>query len=171
MAEKRIDIQYRGHRIIANLGGAMVYPEKHPIDGSSQGESLANAKAFIDAKYNERQKKRTAPHIGTVDDYAEALAALKLGAHERAMLSAHYRAEGRRLTATQLAESAGWDGFSSANSHYGRLGKRVAEHVELDLKGRDDEAWTQALAEFDEDTRQWTMHDDLAKALLRLNIV
>ena len=170
MAKERVDIQYRGHRIVAMAHGAKIFPQNHPIEGSSVEDSLANAKSYIDTKYSERQKQRTAPHIGTVDDYAEALAALKLGAHERAMLSAHYKADGRRLTATELAESAGWKSFSSANSHYGKLGKRIAEHVGLNLHGRDDEAWTEALATYDKDTHKWIMHPELAQALLDLNM-
>ena len=172
MAVERTDIQYRGHRVIANNTGAMVYlpSSKHPIEGESLEDNLAQAKVFIDAKYAQRIKDRRMPQIGTVDDYSEALASLKLGAHERAMLSAHCKADQRKLTATELSESAGWDGVSPANSHYGRLGKRVAEHLSLDITGRDDLAWTAALATFDEETRQWEMHVELAEALIRLNM-
>ena len=172
MAVERTDMQYRGHRIIANQTGAMVYlpSSKHPIQGENLEDNLAQAKAFIDEKFAQRIKERRAPQIGTVDDYCEALASLKLGAHERAMLSAHCKADQMKLTATELSESAGWDGVSPANSHYGRLGKRVAEHISLDITGRDDLAWTAALASFDEETRQWKMHSELAEALVRLNM-
>lgn len=170
MAKKRVNFQYRGHTIIANAGGAMVHPQKHLIEGSSIEESVENAKAYINSKYSEREKQRVAPHIGTVDDYAEALNALKLGSHELAMLSAHYSADERRLTAAELAKSAGWNDFSSANSHYGRLGKRIAEQVGLNLDGCNEQVWTEALAVFDEETREWIMHDNLAEALFRLNM-
>ncbi|MDB2438664.1 hypothetical protein N9W89_08120 [Hellea sp.] len=168
---KREDIQYRGYRIIANASGARIHPQNHPIDGNSTEESLANAKAHIDAIHKEKQKLRPAPHIGTFDDYVEALTASMPADHECAMLSAHYKSEGKRLTAAELAKSAGWDSFSSANRFYGKLGKRIADQVGLDLTGRDEQAWTEALATFDEETRQWIMHDNLAKALVHLNMV
>ena len=171
MARKREIIQYRGHQIIANSHGAMIHPQKHLINGSSIDECLDKAKAYVDSKYAERQSLRRAPHVGTIDDYAEALNGLKLGDHERAMLSAHYNAADRSMTATELANSSGWNSYSSANSHYGKLGKRIAEHVGLKLDGGNDEAWTNALAEYDSETHQWTMHDEVAMALKRLNMI
>ena len=172
MAMKREDINYRGHRIIANETGAMIYllEGRHKIEGSNLEDCLLQAKGFVDAKHDKQAAARRAPHIGTADDYSVALSSLKLGAHEVAMLSAHHKAPDRKLTAPELSTSAGWEGASPANSHYGRLGKRVAETINLTINGKDDQAWTEALADFDENTRQWQMHDELASALERLNI-
>ena len=89
MALKREDIQYRGHRIIANKTGAMVYPDKQNIEGESIENALELAKEWVDTKYKSRHKDRRKPHIGTMDDYAEAFEALSLGSHEEAMLKAH----------------------------------------------------------------------------------
>ncbi len=47
----------------------------------------------------------------------------------RRILEVHYRALGRQLTMTQIAEAVGWKSYSSANSHYGRLAKLVGEQV------------------------------------------
>ena len=47
----------------------------------------------------------------------------------RRILAVHYRALGRQLTMTQIAEAVGWRSYSSANSHYGRLAKLVGEQV------------------------------------------
>jgi hypothetical protein len=47
----------------------------------------------------------------------------------RRILTTHYRALGRQLTMTQIAEAVGWSSYSSANSHYGRLAKLVADQV------------------------------------------
>lgn len=170
MAKDRIDIQYRGHRIIANDTGAMIYPQKYELDGNSSEECLSSAKEYIDSKYTQRIRDRRAPHIGTVDDYSEALGSLRLGKHEVAMLSAHRKASGRKMTATKLSESNGWNGVSPANNHYGKLGKRISEHLSLKINGDDDQAWTEALAQFDENTREWEMHEELGLALERLNI-
>lgn len=172
MAKERTDIQYRGYQIIANDTGAMVYSNglKHSIDGLSMDDCLSNAKAFVDSRHKQRKISRREKHIGTVDDYSAALDLLNLGQHETRMLSAHRKASGRKMTATELSNSAGWDGAGPANSHYGRLGKRVSEHLNLEINAKDDEAWTQALAEFDHETRQWEMHEELAFAIDRLNI-
>lgn len=172
MAMNRTDIRYRGHRIIANETGAMIYQQtaQQKIEGSDMHEALSNAKRFIDSKYHKRETERRAAFIGTVDDYSEALATLQLGKHETAMLSAHRNATNKKMTATEISAAAGWEGVSPANSHYGKLAKRVAEQISLKISGGDDQAWTEALASFDEETRQWEMHDELACAIDRLNI-
>ena len=47
----------------------------------------------------------------------------------RRILEVHYRALDRQLTMTQIAQAVGWQSYSSANSHYGRLAKLVGEQV------------------------------------------
>lgn len=170
MAVEREDIQYRGHRIIANATGAMIYPDKHRFDADGMENVMHIAKAWIDAKYQERSKSRRAPHIGTIDDYAEALNSLSLGKHEHAMLVAHRKAVGRKLTALELSNSAGWEGVGPANIHYGYLGRRIAEHLGLAITDKDDHACTEAVAQYDENTHQWEMYEEVALAMDRLNI-
>jgi hypothetical protein len=67
----------------------------------------------------------------TARAYRAALLALepKLTATRRRILEVHYRALGRQLTMTQIAEAVGWKSYSSANSHYGRLAKLVGEQL------------------------------------------
>lgn len=170
MALKREDIQHRGHRIIANKTGAMVYPDKHEIEADSLEVALKDAKEWVDTKYQARHKDRRKPHIGTVDDYTEAFGALSLGAHENAMLSAHRNAPDRKLTAPDLAEAAGWDGAGPANIHYGNLGRKVAEYLGLDLTEEDDRPWTEALASYNQDTSEWQLYEEVADALDRVNL-
>ena len=179
MAQERHIQDYLGFRIIANEKGSRVYtiPKKdkkskelYAYDGSGLEICISKAEIFINERCANRDAKRRAPHIGTVDDYIEALEALSLGDHEQAMLTAHRKSSNRRMTAEELAASAGWDGFSSANSHYGKLGQRIAYHLGLNINSHDDQAWTEALATFDETTRQWEMHEELASAIDRLNM-
>ena len=151
MALKREDIQYRGHRIIANKTGAMVYPDKQGIEGNSLENSLEEAREWV-------------------DDYAEAFGALSLGAHEEAMLKAHRNAPERKLTAPDLAKAAGWDGAGPANIHYGNLGRKVAEYLGLNLTEEDDRPWTAALADYHEETSEWHLYEEAAEALDRLNL-
>ncbi len=173
MVMNRIDIQYRGHRIIANDTGAMVYGHelKYKIDGTDKTANLSKAKLFIDSKYKQRQENRRAPNIGTIDDYCEAISGFPLAKHEITLLSTHRNAPLRKMTASELSACAGWQSVGSANVHYGKLGRRIAEHLNLEIIGNDDLAWTGALANYDQETRQWEMHEELALALDRLNII
>ena len=172
MAVDRIIEYYRGHLIVANHTGANIFLNKikiHFVKGSSKEESFAIATAFIDSKYGLRESDRRAAHIGTVDDYYEALSVEPPADHEEAMLSAHRKAPDRKMTAKELATSAGWKSFSPANRHYGGLGKRIAIQLGLKINGDGEQYFTEVLAHFDEDTKQWEMHEELALALDRLN--
>ena len=170
MARSREDVQFRGHRIIANNTGAMIYPDKHGLKADSTEDALNAAKAWIDAKYTGRVEERRAPHIGTVEDYVEALSVLNPTAGKRRMLIAHRQSDGLRMTAKELSEAAGWKSQSSANLHYGTLGKAVADQVDLTLSGSDKKAQTAALAEYHEDSSEWEMYPEVAEAMDRLNL-
>jgi hypothetical protein len=170
MALKREDIQHRGHRIIANKTGAMIYPDKHVIKSDSIDAALKTAKDWIDTKYLSRHKDRRKPHIGTVEDYAEAFDALALGAHEETLLKAHRQAPDRKLTALDLSKAAGWKRAGPANIHYGNLGRRVAEFLGLNLTDEDDHVWTEALADYDADTHEWQLYKEVADAMDRLKL-
>ncbi|MCW5640957.1 MAG: hypothetical protein KIT63_02530 [Rhodoferax sp.] len=49
------------------------------------------------------------------------------GGSQLKFLSAHYSATGRALTATKLAEAAGYTKWHALNLQYGLLGKRIAQ--------------------------------------------
>lgn len=166
---------YEGHLIRANDTAAMVF-----IDGSknletkfraiSLEDALTQSKAWIDEKTQERKADRRQAHIGTVEGYTEILGITKMSKARRLMLVAHRRAEDRKMTPAQLAEAAGWKTQASANTHYAKLGKEVAEHLGLEIDGTDKEAWTSALARLDEETGELQMHEEVAEAMDRLNI-
>ncbi len=173
MALKREDKKYRGYRIIANAAGAAIYADNKQLrkfEAKSIEDALHQAEVWIDGRYESRIKDRRAKNIGTKQDYLDALNAIKLNAGQRKMLIAHKKAPGRRLTAPQLASAAGWRSYSSANAHYGSVGKEVALYAGLQVKGTDDQAWTTALASYDEATHEWEMHEEVSGALDDLNI-
>lgn len=66
----------------------------------------------------------------------------------RAMLRAHLAAPDYLISATRLAEAAGYSGYEGANLHYGKLGQLVADEIGFDPPKRDDgtEIWTCAIA-------------------------
>jgi hypothetical protein len=69
--------------------------------------------------------------------FREAFLALepRMTETRRRILGVHYRALDRQLTMTQIAQAVGWRSYSSANSHYGRLAKLVAEEVGFSQRG------------------------------------
>jgi hypothetical protein len=183
----RIDREYRGYRVIAApLKGkpcAQIYAGKSRIGGIRfEGETLdevyADACIWIDGRLGAQISQQRAPHIATSEQYLDFLNAEKLGDHERSMLTAH--ATARVLTAGQLAEAAGWPNYSSANVHYGFLGRKAAARLglELPLKKDGTPVFTYALADSaseggDPETGhfQWAIHPELATALVMAGLL
>lgn len=166
---------YEGHLIRANATAAMVF-----LDGSknletkframSLEDAVSKSKAWIDEKLGGRREERRQANIATVDGYVEAFQVIKFSKARRLMLSSHRRADDRSMTPTELAQAAGWKTQTSATTHYSKLGKEVAERLDLQIDGNDKAAWTSALAQFNPETEQLQMHPEVAEALDRLNI-
>lgn len=161
---------YRGYSIVHNKTGARLLAGDGSLAHPETFDDLTAAKAHIDSTFSELEADRRKAHIGTMEGYLEALNTQPLSKHEHVMLTAHCNAEGRRMTAQQLADVAGWKRYSSANTHYGKLGRRIAEQLGLAIDGDDSHAWTHALGEFDEDTREWVLHEELADAMEAANV-
>jgi hypothetical protein len=109
-----------------------------------------------------------------------------------AMLRAHMSAPDKLISATKLAEAAGYAGYEGANLHYGLLGQRVAEEIGFVPPRRSDgsEIWTCAIARdpaldtefpdtsmlealsrtFDVQHFEWQMRPQVVQALQRLGI-
>lgn len=179
---QQVKEDYRGYTIIAAVlkasPAAQIYSGKTRIggirfEGDSLDEVVAEARSWIDGKLGADAEKQRAAHIATTERYREFLNVEKLGDHEVAMLVAHARA--RVLTAGELANAAGWDSFSSANAHYGFLGRKAAAFLGLELPTHSDgsPAFTYALAESageggqaETGNFQWAIHPELAKAVV-----
>jgi hypothetical protein len=81
--------------------------------------------------------------------YEEAFLAIgELNEGYRAMLAAHLHASDHLISATRLAEAAGYANWSAANLHYGLLGAKVAEEIGFTPPSRSDgsKIWTCAIA-------------------------
>src|SRR5690606_9646566 len=97
-------------------------------------EALATVKAELD--------QLDAVQLSECDDegapsakvYERAFAALLPAMPEsyHAMLRAHLRAPDHLISATQLAEAAGYENHNAANLHYGTLGQRVGVEIDFD---------------------------------------
>lgn len=181
-------VEYRSYKIIASdLNGqpqALIYQNKQIVtqerlEAKTLDLVIQKAKSWVDQKVRKDAQNQRAPHIAAADKYAEYLRARNLKKHERAMLLAHAKAQ--VLTATELASAASWDRYSSANAHYGLLGKKMSRALGLDSPTRDDgtEIWTMALAgaaddDYDgqeADNFRWIIHPELVEGMLLAGVI
>lgn len=182
---KRLDLTHRRHRVIAAMQAGK--PAAAVFDGSARlfitnGPTLEaaadEAKAWIDQRVDGERIHRRRPHIGTPSEYRRAFQALRLGEHHPSMLREHANAPDRTMTAGELARSADYDDFQFANSYYGKLGRKVAEFLDLPLpidKRLGKPVWTMALADIARESDaqghwRWAMHPEVAEALHELNM-
>jgi len=102
----------------------------------------------------------------------------KLSDGHLSMLKAHFNAPGKTITATKLAEAAGYKNYNAANMQYGYVGKYLHEEIFVPLKKRKDgtDIFTSALAtgEANETTPEkqwkWTMKTEVADAIASLGL-
>ena len=92
-----------------------------------------------------------------------------------AMLKAHYRAPGRKITATALAHAAGYSTYSAANVQYGKFAHRLCDslHFSPPIGNSGKPTFTYVLAspsKLSSADWEWTMHDVVALAIEQSNI-
>lgn len=117
--------------------------------GSSKEEVIEKTSQMLDEREARIVSGRGADGSPSADEYAEAFARLgKLPPSYEAMLDAHLAAPDNRITATQLANAAGYENFNGANLHYGKLGLMLAEELNFNPPRRADGTviWTATLA-------------------------
>lgn len=146
--------------------------------GATLGAAVDEAKSWIDQRIGAQRAGRRLAHVGTTDEYQRAFQALSIGRHHAAMLHAHANAADRTLTATELARAAGYESYEAANALYGRLGRQVAEFLDVIPRGdkqRDETVWTMVLADGADQRDEhghwpWVMHPEVAEAFRPLNM-
>jgi hypothetical protein len=118
--------------------------------------------------------------IATIEQYKAALLALRdsgLPLTYLVMLRAQYRAPSHTITATQLAQAAGYKNYNAANLHYGTMGRLIALQLSFSPDKRKDgtERWWKALsyeADGDDDTAdahfKFVMRPELVSALQQM---
>jgi len=93
---------------------------------------------------------------------------------DRAVLGHHYSSPNQTITAGALADALGYDGYSPANSAYGRLGRKVGEALSVGpfINTRSEEKWWPVLAHGVEGAPfQWVLRSEVARALEKLGYV
>ncbi len=147
-----------------------------------EGDSLQVVFRKLEALLYERQAAQAAARKGAAPSVEEAKKALnrvlaKASLGQRTMLRAHLRAPEQRITATQLAEAAGYESYSAANLQYGLLGAMLFAEMPEDLPCRKDRTpiMTCAIA-LGEDQREaseeqwvWKMRPHIEQGLRQLS--
>lgn len=164
MASRNFE-DYHGYSIVYNETGARLLSGSGGLAHPKTFDGLDEAKAWIDAHLAELKGDRRAPHVGTAEGYAEALKLQEPNKKQWVMLLAHAAAENHRMTANELADAAGWKRHTSANLHYGKLGKVLADQLNLKVEGDNGHAFTHVIGEYDDATSEWVMHEELVEAL------
>jgi len=117
--------------------------------GGSRDEAVTNVKARLDGLDAVELAERDQDGAPSAKVYEEAFLAIgALNDGYRAMLAAHLHAPDHLISATKLAEAAGYANWSAANLHYGLLGAKVAEEIGFAPPSRSDgsKIWTCAIA-------------------------
>jgi hypothetical protein len=178
---------YRGYVLVARAAdlGARCWAWKdntpiHKAVGRTVGEAIVTARRAIDDELGVPLRDGAEADAA----YTEALVSVlpRLTAAQLKMLQAHYHAPDRTITATQLAEAAGYASYSGANLQYGFIGKAILETYPMEVEKRRDGTpiFTFALAgaggaerngDMNDAEWKWRMLPALAHALLALGIV
>ena len=145
------------------------------VDGETMDEAFVFAQAFVDARQSGEAQKRRMPWVGTTEQYIRYFKSNPPRSYEVSMLKAN---AAEPLTATQIANAAGYDVFRTTNSLYGKLGARVGRAIGLEFDRYKDgrEFYMSALVkelgdkELETGHMRFEMHPELADALKELGI-
>jgi len=154
---------------------ANAYRRKTLIAKAS-GDSRQEAVAAVTAKLDEIDSHV----VSTLDQEGAPSAKVYVAAFEIllpdfpdsyvAMLRAHLHSTDQLISATKLAEAAGYQGYEGANLHYGMLGQRVADEIGFVPPKRENgkEIWTCTIARdpsLDTEFPETSMLDGLLRGL------
>ncbi|VVT04916.1 conserved hypothetical protein [Erythrobacter sp. EC-HK427] len=187
MPQRRREVVYRRLKIVAReaKGGweARAFAGKRPVSqthlAAAHEQAIDAVKADIDEERRAELASRESDGFPTAQHVLSALLRLRPHAGQLAMLEAHYKAKNHTLTATQLANAAGKDTHSYANSQYGSLARDLAEEMEYvppnTHPADGSTVWTFALAEGKRDENsdgtgeyvewEWTLRPQVVQAL------
>lgn len=156
MPIKSHDVIHRRHSIKTMKSGngwqAKAFRGKTAINevvtASTEESAILMVKSQLDEAAARQRAMRGTDGFPTVGEVRAALPHLKFNKAQDAMLAAHVEAPDHVLTATQLAQAAGYDDYVVANSQYGQLGRALAEELDWEPPMRKDgnPIWTLTLA-------------------------
>lgn len=137
----RVTEEYRRHKLLSAFHAGQykgrVWKDGEmlmEITGESVQDVLSKLREFVDGRFLSIASSRTQPTDSAeyVRAFRNTLSGLSDG--QLAMLRAHYRAPNFRITATELANAAGYSTYSAANLQYGNVGKALFEEYPLNIE-------------------------------------
>jgi hypothetical protein len=180
----RITEEYRRHTLLSAFHGGhfkgRVWKDKKQlteIEGSSIADVLNKLREFVDCQFVTIAAGRQTPTNS--GEYISAFRNIlkDLSDGHLAMLRAHYLAPNQCMTATQLADAAGYANYNAANLQYGNVGKALYEEYPLDIPCYDNGSpiytfmiGTAGNKEADEREWVWKMRPEVVAALEELGL-
>jgi len=180
---ERIVEDYRRHQIVA-AAHESTFVGKAWKDGKCvldvRGESLDEVLIALRIGINRLLESRAdSEPPADAKAYAAALKKILpvLTDGHLAMLKIHYSAPDRCITATELANAAGYANYRAANLQYGSVGKLLWEEIprRLPIGANGEPIYTFAIAEAGGDTESedqwvWRMRPEMAAAIQELGL-
>lgn len=125
-----------------------------PLIAADRESAILAVKQSLDEVAALYRSLRGADDYPCAQEVRAAWPHVKRSKAQNAMLAAHLDASGHVLTATQLAQAAGYSDYVVANAQYGQLGRALAEELDWTPQERKDGSpiWTTALATGAQDT-------------------
>lgn len=177
--------EYRKYKLVARLiqgsyKGRVYDPNGEQLgdfDGKTHEELISTLRIFVDELINEKANSRTLAPVAS--EYVQAFQNIinDIPDSYLAMLKAHYIAPDQTMTATQLAEAGNYKNWSSANLHYGLLGKRIYEEMPMKLEARADGTLiytgalaTEGMASQNEKEWLWKLRPEVSDAIKHLGL-
>lgn len=138
--------------------------------GENRDQAIDDVKAHLDEIDAIELSQRDEEGAPSAEKYIEAFLQVSLTDGHVAMLKAHLHAPNHLISATKLAEAAGYENYNAANLQYGLVGEKVANEIGFDPPKRSDGSsiWTCAIARSpDKDTEfpDTSMLDALSAAM------
>lgn len=164
MARKQ-DTEHRRHRI-KTVRIAVGYQARafrgsnavgDTVSGPTEAAAILGVRDLLDARAAELRARRGPGGFPCAEEVREALVMIRMNKAQEAMLQAHVAAPDFTLTATQLAQAAGYEDYAVANRQYGQLAHDLA--MEMDWRPVEETngvtTWTFTLADdADKDARK-----------------
>ncbi len=97
--------------------------------GTTHDAAVLAVKDFLDERSATLRAKRGPSGFPCADEIRAALPHVPMNKAQEAMLLAHLNAHNHILTATELAQAAGYDDYAVANRQYGQLAHDLAHEL------------------------------------------
>lgn len=135
---KKTGIPHRRHSIKTMRAGsgyqARAFRGPKAVGDTFTGATLDCAvlavKGFLDQQAAQLRAKRGPSGFPCADEIRAALPQVPMNKAQEAMLLAHLNAPDHILTATELAQAAGYDDYAVANRQYGQLAHDLAQELD-----------------------------------------